>query len=195
MSTTSLLYHAFGARGYRCLRTDFHEAEVIFTIDQPRERYRCSQCGSAHVLAHGGETRLFRTVPIGTKPTRLLFKVPCVECRDCHTVRQVRVDFAEPRRSYTHAFERYALELSRSTTIQDAARHLDVNWDTVKDIQARYLQRRKPRGNSRLAAFAVGSRIQRGLAFKSADWCRLCPRASDSLAPLLAPRHRGRHRG
>jgi transposase len=142
MSTTSLLYHAFGARGYRCLRTDFHEAEVILTIDQPRERYRCSQCGSAHVLAHGGETRLFRTVPIGTKPVRLLFKVPRVECLDCHTVRQVRVEFAEPRRSYTHAFERYALELSRSTTIQDAARHLDVSWDTVKDIQARYLQRR-----------------------------------------------------
>jgi hypothetical protein len=29
----------------------------------------------------------------------------------------------------THAFERYALELSKFTTIQDAAQHLDVSWD------------------------------------------------------------------
>lgn len=142
MSTTSLLYHAFGARGYRCQRTDFIEGEVILTIDQPRERYRCGQCGSACVIAHGGETRVFRTVPIGPRPVRLLFKVPRVECRECHTTRQVKLDFADPRRSYTHAFERYVLELSRHMTIQDVARHLDVGWDTVKNIQARYLQQR-----------------------------------------------------
>jgi transposase len=142
MSTTSLLYHAFGARGYRCRHTEFLEGEVIVAIDQPRERYRCSQCGSAEVIAHGGETRLFRTVPIGKKPVSLLFKVPRVECLDCHALRQVRLGFAEPRRSYTHAFERYALDLSRSMTILDVARHLNVSWDTIKDIQARYLKRR-----------------------------------------------------
>jgi transposase len=52
------------------------------------------------------------------------------------------VPFADPRRTYTHAFERYALELSKATTIQDAARHLDVSWDIIKDIQKRNLQRR-----------------------------------------------------
>ncbi len=46
------------------------------------------------------------------------------------------------RRTYTHSFERYALELSKCTTIQDAARHLGVSWDIVKDIQKRNLQRR-----------------------------------------------------
>jgi transposase len=115
---------------------------VILTIDQPREGYRCSQCGSAQVIAHGGETRLFRTLPIGKKPVRLLFKVPRIQCLDCQLVRQVRLGFAEPRRSYTFAFERYALELSRHMTIKDVARHLGVSWDTIKDIQARDLQRR-----------------------------------------------------
>ena len=47
-----------------------------------------------------------------------------------------------PRRTYTKAFERYALELGRHMTIQDAARHLEVSWDVIKDIQRRDLQKR-----------------------------------------------------
>ena len=54
----------------------------------------------------------------------------------------LEVPFAEPRRSYTKSFERYVLELSRSMTILDVAHHLDVGWDTVKDIQKRDLSRR-----------------------------------------------------
>jgi transposase len=68
--------------------------------------------------------------------------VPRVICFHCERTRQVKVPFADPRRTYTHAFERYALELSKFTTIQDTARHLDVSWDVIKDIQKRNLQRR-----------------------------------------------------
>jgi len=55
---------------------------------------------------------------------------------------QVKIPFAEPKKRYTRSFERYALELSRHMTIQDVAQHLQVSWDTIKDIQARSLQRR-----------------------------------------------------
>jgi transposase len=55
-------------------------------------------------------------------------------------LRQVKVPFAETRRSYTRAFERYALELLRSMTIRDVARHLGVSWDVIKEIQKRHLQ-------------------------------------------------------
>ena len=54
--------------------------------------------------------------------------------------RQITVGFADPRRSYTRAFERYVLELSGLMTMQDIARHLLVSWDIVKDIQQRHLQ-------------------------------------------------------
>ena len=57
-------------------------------------------------------------------------------------MRQVKVPFADPRRSYTRSFERYVLELSRRMTIRDVAHHLDVGWDMVKDIQKRDLSRR-----------------------------------------------------
>lgn len=44
-----------------------------------------------------------------------------VECMRCHAVRQVKVRFADEQKSYTHAFERLALELSRHMTIQAVA--------------------------------------------------------------------------
>jgi transposase len=145
--STSLLYHAFGIRGYRHARTDFFEGEVLFTIEQGRHTLQCPLCGSRQVIAHGEVPRLFRTVPIGSKATRVLLKIPRVECRACGVTRQVAVPFADPQKRYTHAFERYALELSARMTIQDVARHLGVSWDTIKDIQKQDLQRHfsKPR--------------------------------------------------
>lgn len=143
--STSLLYQGFGVRGYRHVRTEYSEGEVVFTVKQPREALRCSACGSADVMAHGGEPRLFRTLPIGAKPVRVFLQVPRVECRRCGLVRQVKIGFAEPRRHYTRSFERYALELCRRMTIQDVANHLQVSWDVIKDIQKRHLQRRYAR--------------------------------------------------
>jgi transposase len=140
--STSLLYHAFGLHGYHYVSSRFEDGSVTFTIEQPRERLRCAVCGSADVWAQGSHQRTFRTVPIAKKPIFLRFEVPRVLCFACSHVRQVKVPFAEPRRSYTRAFERYALELSRHMTIQDVAQHLGVGWDTIKDIQARYLRRR-----------------------------------------------------
>jgi transposase len=140
--STSLLYHAFGLVGYRYCGQRFEEGQVIFRIEKPRERLRCPCCGSATVWSQGGSVRTFRTVPIGAKPVLLEFKVPRVLCFACSTVRQIKLGFADPQKHYTRAFERYALELSRHMTIQDVAEHLQVSWDTIKDIQARSLQRR-----------------------------------------------------
>lgn len=140
--STSLLYHAFGLAGYRYLSQSFQEGEVIFRIEKPRERHRCSVCGSAEVWDQGGPERTFRTVPIGHKPTFVKLKVPRVFCFACGTLRQVKLGFADPKKRYTRAFERYALELSRYMTIKDVAQHLQVSWDTIKDIQAHSLERR-----------------------------------------------------
>jgi transposase len=140
--STSLLYHAWGLAGYRHQSTQFLGGQVFFWIAQPRERLRCSACGTEHVLAQGTTPRFFRTLPIGGKPVIVCLPVPRVRCLRCDHVRQVKIPFAEPRRHYTRAFERYVLELSQHMTIQDVARHVQVGWDTVKDIQARSLQRR-----------------------------------------------------
>ena len=140
--STSILYHAFGVHGYEHIKTVFKEGRVMFTVRHKRASDRCSGCGCWNVIRHGNQERTFRTVPIGSKPVLLQVAIPRVECRACGIIRQVRLSFAEPRYSYTRAFERYVLELSQAMTIQDVARHLDVGWDTIKDIQKRNLQRR-----------------------------------------------------
>jgi transposase len=140
--STSLLYHAFGIRGYRYVRTAYVQGQTIFTLGQERDTCRCSACGSADVVARGHVERRFRTLPIGPRPTFLVLPIPRTECRACGVVRQVDVPFADPRRSYTKRFERYVRELSRRMTIRDVAAHLGVGWDLVKDIQKRDLARR-----------------------------------------------------
>jgi transposase len=140
--STSLLYHAFGIRGYDYVRTDYRGGQVILTIAQDPDDCRCAACGSRAVISRGHVERRFRTVPIGSHPTAVVLPIPRVECHACGAVRQVEVPFADPRRSYTRSFERYALELSRRMTIRDVAHHLDVGWDMIKDIQKRDLSRR-----------------------------------------------------
>jgi transposase len=65
-----------------------------------------------------------------------------VECKSCRVVRQVKIGFADEHSRHTRVFERYVLDLSCHTTIADAADHLGVSWDVVKDIQKRSLQRK-----------------------------------------------------
>ena len=85
--------------------------------------------------------RRFRTLPIGDKPVWIELLVQRVWCLLCGALRQVQVNFASRRRSYTRSFARYALGLSRHMTIQDVARHLGVSWDLIKDIQKQHLLR------------------------------------------------------
>jgi transposase len=140
--STSLLYHAFAIRDYDYRKTDYAEGSVTFTIAQDPKDWRCPACGSRHVIGRGQTQRCFRAVPIGRRPVSIVLPVQRVGCLACGVVRQVDVAFADPRRSYTRAFERYALDLSQHMTIQAVAHHLSISWDVIKDIQKRDLQHR-----------------------------------------------------
>ena len=97
--STSLLYHAFGIRGYHDSRTAYQGGETLFTIHQDPETCRCSACGSFQVQSRGRVERRFRTVLIGRRTTVVDLRIPGVECQTCGVVRQVKVLFADPRRS------------------------------------------------------------------------------------------------
>ena len=140
--STSLLYHGFGIRGYRHVRSEFVEGRVVFTIAQDPKTCCCPACGSKNTILKGGVVRRFRGLPIGSKEVTVVFRVPRIKCRDCQAVRQTPIQFADPRRTYTRAFAQYVLELARMMTIQDVALHLEVSWDLVKEIVKNDLQRR-----------------------------------------------------
>ena len=140
--STSLLYHGFGVVGYDYVRTRYEGRSVIFTIRHKRDKLRCPVCKGRKVMKRGTIKRRFRTFPMGSRVVFFDLEVQRIGCLRCGKVRQVSFGFADPRFSYTHAFERYALELSRHMTIQDVARHLSVSWDVIKEMQKRDLTRR-----------------------------------------------------
>ena len=69
--STSLLYHAFGVRGYQYARTVYEAGRVRFAIRQPRKAWRCSACGSRSVRPRGAVQRQFRALPIGGRPVTI----------------------------------------------------------------------------------------------------------------------------
>jgi transposase len=140
--STSLLYHAWGFRGYRCLATDFVEGHINVRIQQNPDTLCCSHCGGREVMGQGVVVRRFKTLPIGSKPVWLELPVQRLWCPACGKTRQAKIGFADPKVHYTRSFERYALDLSSHMTLQAVAQHLGVSWDVVKGIQKRYLQRR-----------------------------------------------------
>ena len=127
--STSLLYHGFGIIGYQYQRTLFEKGTIIFRINMNRLSYRCHCCNHRDVILRDNRTRRFRALPIGSMSVFVEFDIPRVECLICGVVRQIKLKFAEPRRSYTRGFERYASELSRHMTILDVANHLNVSWE------------------------------------------------------------------
>lgn len=141
--STALLYHSFGIRGYRYVRTQYEGGQTIFSIRQEDGELRCPRCQGHDLIRRGALVRRFRTLPIGGKKVWIELPVQRVQCRCCQrVVQQVKIAFADDRRSYSSSFERYAVELCRVMTIQDVARHLDVSWDTIKDMHKRHLWRR-----------------------------------------------------
>lgn len=140
--STSLLYHGFGLVGYEYIRTRYAGGAVIFSVKRKRGKIRCPVCRSRDIIFRGRFSRRFRIVPIGSKRVFLDYEVQRLECRRCGKIRQEKLGFADPRFSYSHAFERYALDLSKHMTIQDVARHLGISWDVIKEIQKRDLVQR-----------------------------------------------------
>ena len=140
--STSLLYHTCGIRGYEYRSTEYICGTTVLRIEQPREKLRCPHCGTGEVSARGSKERVFRSVPIGSKPVAIVLEVARVYCRKCNATRQVRVGFADEYRRHTRAFSRYALELTKMGTIQDVADHLCVGWDLIKELKKSDLARR-----------------------------------------------------
>lgn len=140
--STSILYHAFGIRGVKYRRTRYGKGTIYFVAEMTDTLARCAACRSPDVIYKGSKVRGLRLVPIGRKKVWLHLTVHRLECKDCGAIRWPSLPFADPRRSYTHAFERFVADLLREMTIAGCAHSLGVGWDLVKEIHKRALTRK-----------------------------------------------------
>jgi transposase len=143
--STSLLYHAFGARSYRHLRAEYVGGTIRFHMEKKPEHQRCSVCGSRDVVREGHREREVRGLPIGSRPVFLVLHLSVLTCRECRTRGQESLDVAEPRKSYTKRLAKLVLDLSRRMTLSDIAEVLSLGWDLVKGIVKEHLRHRSKR--------------------------------------------------
>jgi len=79
-------------------------------------------------------------LPVGKRKIELVVHIPRLFCRNCGSIRQVHLKFADPKKHYTHSLERFVIDLCRVMTLQDVAALTGLDWDTVKDIDKGYLK-------------------------------------------------------
>lgn len=140
--STSLLYHAFGLKGYIHQRTEYVGGEVYFSVEPAPSKLRCSVCRSRRVIRRGGRRRRFRGLPIGRRRVWIELTVPRLECKACGAVRQALVPFAPGQHGYSKRFASYVLDLAQHMTMWDVAQHLGVSWNLVKGLLKEALLRR-----------------------------------------------------
>ena len=143
--STSLVYHAFVAKTYQYVKTEYDGGRITFHLEKKPEKRRCAGCRSKNFTIAGGRSYRVRALPIGSKPVFLVLELKILSCWDCKATLQESRDVAEPRKSYIKAFARFVLELSRKMTIKDIAEHLKVGWDLIKEIVRDHLNKRLKR--------------------------------------------------
>jgi len=147
--STSLVYHAFGGKTYRYLRSDFRDGKLFLHLVKKDKHRHCPDCRSRDITFDGNEVSTLRTLPIGRKPVFLVLHLKVLVCRKCGARRVESRDLAEPRKSYTRAFARFARDLLREMTMLAVANFLGVSWDLVKGILRADLERRARRRSFR----------------------------------------------
>ena len=99
--STSLLYHAWGLRGYRLLRTGFEKGCIWFGIEHDEALLCCAHCGSTRIQKFGRIPRRFRTLPIGSRPVILQLSIQRLLCFDCGRIAQAKPCFADRSEEHT----------------------------------------------------------------------------------------------
>jgi len=137
----SLLYQAFGVQGYTYKSTTYNNCAITIHIEERKGRkILCPHCGGEHVIHYGQTYRDIRNLPIGGKRTYLGVHIQRYYCKDCKKAFQLQLPFTKGQTSYTFRFSRYVIELLQlGLSIKEVSKHLQITWDTVKEIHEKYL--------------------------------------------------------
>jgi len=108
---------------------------------EPDQRCRplCHVCGTASRIHSGGQRRMIRDLNMGPAETLLEVHYRRVFCSRCRRTRVEKLSFADASQRITHRLARYVYELCKVMTVQDVARHLNLNPKTVRAIDKHFL--------------------------------------------------------
>ncbi len=144
--STSHIYHTQGIRNFQFKKEGFVGSSVCVYITRSPNKFRCVDCNSSNVLTVRDGERKIKGLKSGSKQTYFIVEMHRIKCRDCGCYKHEILDFiSTPKVHYTSALERSIIELRKEMSIKALANYFDLHWNTVKDIEKRYLKKKYKR--------------------------------------------------
>lgn len=108
---------------------------------EPDRRFRpvCRTCGSKGIVHAKGLRRTVRDLSVGPAQTFVQVEYRRVWCKGCGKAQVETLDFLDPHKRVTRRLARYVYELCKMMTVQEVARHLDLDPKTVKAVDKHFL--------------------------------------------------------
>jgi transposase len=138
--STSTLYHGWGIKGYTLKSTEYDKNRIVYNIIPQTRLYICPDCNSSNVTTRGSIKRKIKTLPIGfKKECYVSVLIPRLYCHKCNSLKFMRLNFAEAKKSYTNHLSSLVILMSNVTTILDISIYLNMHCVTVKGIVKNHL--------------------------------------------------------
>jgi transposase len=110
---------------------------------KPSKRHRpvCHGCGQKACGVHSWAERSLRDLNMASARVWIRCRYRKLFCPRCQGVRIEDLQLFHPYLRVTRRMARYVYQLCHMMTVSQVARHLGLNWKTVKDIDKHYLER------------------------------------------------------
>lgn len=123
---------------------------------QPDDRYHpiCHGCKQSVKEIHSYNERMVRDLNIFNAKTFLFVIYRTVRCQNCGNMVE-DLGLMDPGKRVTRRLAAYILDLCKYMTITEVAKHLGLDWKTVKEIHKKHLQEKfshEDMGHPRLLA-------------------------------------------
>lgn len=107
--------------------------------EAPPKKTICNVCGEARRSFYDQDWRWVRDLNCADRRVYLGFFLRRVLCRGCQAVKRERLDWLADNPRYTMRFAFAVGRRCRSATVTDVAEEMDLDWQTVKDLDKQYM--------------------------------------------------------
>jgi len=118
------------------------DALVAWIRIEADNRFRpiCHVCGNKVGRVHATDRRRVRDLNLATAQVWLYVTYRKVKCDSCDGIHIENLGFVEPYAHVTKRLAHYIHDLCKVMTIKEVARHVNLDWKTVKNIDKMFLE-------------------------------------------------------
>ena len=157
----STILRIFGYYRVYFLTSFFKPNQLFIELKTQDAYYACPKCHQTAISRYGKKKRTFRDLSIGNRQLYIIYYRHRIKCADCGVLFE-HLPFADDYSRYTRRFERYVFELCQILPISDVAKHLNLSWGAVKEIDQKYLAKKYRRCNYKNLRFIAVDEISIG---------------------------------